>query len=306
MSLRLRLIVVFFLLSVVPVGAVTYYMYANNAQAIRDAAGVEAEALAQELSQRMRAVTTQLSQRVETLVELPPAPEPPPATVARTARPAAPVAPAAPAPAAAPRPEAIDASAPDFDLKLGDFAEMLKNVEIRGMRGGRRFGPGPDGRLAGRPDGTVVVMVPPDRVGAPLPLPTPPGGAPAAAGAAAPAPPSGPGGSPIDPARRRFGPPPDGRPPGEPAPEEPVDPKRIRIDLRQIRGELFRELVADRGAFDALPLEEKQKVFALIEQRMAGVAQKRNWRRAPVRRRRTTPRWPRRRPAWPWRQPRRP
>ncbi len=87
MSLRLRLIVVFFLLSVVPVGAVTYYMYANNAQAIRDAAGLEAEALAQELSQRMRAVTTQLSQRVETLVDMPPAPEPPPATVAR-ARPA--------------------------------------------------------------------------------------------------------------------------------------------------------------------------------------------------------------------------
>jgi HAMP domain-containing protein/DNA-binding protein H-NS len=55
--------------------------------------------------------------------------------------------------------------------------------------------------------------------------------------------------------------------------EDPADPKRIRIDLRQIRRELFDELVADREAFDALPLEEKQKVFAQIEQRMAGVAQ---------------------------------
>ena len=73
MNLRLRLIVVFFLLSVVPVGAVTYYTYASNAQAIRDAASSEAAQLAGELSQRMRAVTTQLSQRVETLMELPPA-----------------------------------------------------------------------------------------------------------------------------------------------------------------------------------------------------------------------------------------
>ena len=72
MNLRLRLIVVFFLLSVVPVGAVTYYTYASNAQAIRDAASSEAAQLAGELSQRMRVVTTQLSQRVETLMELPP------------------------------------------------------------------------------------------------------------------------------------------------------------------------------------------------------------------------------------------
>ena len=106
MNLRLRLIVVFFLLSVVPVGAVTYYTYASNAQAIRDAASSEAAQLAGELSQRMRAVTTQLSQRVETLMELPPpaetrlaasepraaaaVPKPAPA-------PAPPVAPAAPA-----------------------------------------------------------------------------------------------------------------------------------------------------------------------------------------------------------------
>ena len=55
--------------------------------------------------------------------------------------------------------------------------------------------------------------------------------------------------------------------------DDPEDPKRIRIDLRLVRRELFKELVADREAFDALPLEEKQKVFAQIEQRMAGVAQ---------------------------------
>ena len=69
--------------------------------------------------------------------------------------------------------------------------------------------------------------------------------------------------------RRRAG-------PAEPVPgqaDDPQDPKRISINLRLVRRELFDELVADREAFDALPLEEKQKVFALIEQRMAGVEQ---------------------------------
>ena len=36
MSLRLRLIVAFFLLSVVPLGAVTFYAYTSNARALRD------------------------------------------------------------------------------------------------------------------------------------------------------------------------------------------------------------------------------------------------------------------------------
>ncbi len=50
MSLRLRLIVAFFLLSVVPLAAVTFYIYTNNAQALREAAGREAELLAGELA----------------------------------------------------------------------------------------------------------------------------------------------------------------------------------------------------------------------------------------------------------------
>ena len=39
MNLRLRLIVAFFLLSVVPLAALTLYAYTNNVQAMRDAAG---------------------------------------------------------------------------------------------------------------------------------------------------------------------------------------------------------------------------------------------------------------------------
>ena len=49
MSLRLRLIVAFFFLSVVPLAAVTLYTYASNAAALREAAGHEAQSLAGDL-----------------------------------------------------------------------------------------------------------------------------------------------------------------------------------------------------------------------------------------------------------------
>jgi len=294
-NLRLRLIVVFFLLSVVPVGAVTYYTYASNAQAIRDAASSEAAQLAGELSQRMRTVTTQLSQRVETLMELPAA-EARTASVAsrtaaaetrvaaadnraaaagskavdkairaaeRAARSAA--ARAEPPPPAAPLPVAPPPPA-DLDLKLGDFAELIKNIEVRGMRPGRRPGGPLDARFGGRPDGAGFVppVIPPS--GAVVPG-APGAGAPTANGAS-----SVPPGADRT---RRFGPP-GARGAGGPPPEaveEPVDPKKIRIDLRPVRRAMFEKLVADRAVFDALPLEEKQKVFAQIDQQMAGVAQ---------------------------------
>src|SRR4029453_17070097 len=70
MSLRLRLIVAFFLLSVVPLAAVPLFPYASSARAMREAAGREAELLAGELTQRMQVVTAQLSERVERLMEV--------------------------------------------------------------------------------------------------------------------------------------------------------------------------------------------------------------------------------------------
>ena len=70
MSLRLRLIVAFFLLSVVPLGAVTFYTYTSNARALREAAGHESESLAGDLTQRMQLVTAQLSDRVEHLMAM--------------------------------------------------------------------------------------------------------------------------------------------------------------------------------------------------------------------------------------------
>ena len=165
----------------------------------------------------------------------------------------------------------------ELDLKLGELAELINNIEIRGSAVRRRFGPPPDGRVPGRPEGgPFVAPAPPGPPAASPGSPASPN-APASAGIVPP-PPAGPPNGPRDGFERggRSRPPPEARGAGEPVPgqvDDPEDPKRIRIDLRLVRRELFNELVADREAFDALPLEEKQKVFAQIEQRMAGVAQ---------------------------------
>ena len=98
MSLRLRLIVAFFFLSVVPLGAVTFYTYASNAAALREAAGHEAESLAGDLSQRMQLVTAQISERVEHLMDVQREAEAHAAEPVRTSA----VAPAVTSPAAAP------------------------------------------------------------------------------------------------------------------------------------------------------------------------------------------------------------
>src|SRR5216110_2499418 len=153
MSLRFRLIVAFFLFSVVPLAAVTFYSYLSNVRALRAAAQHETEMLTGELTQRMQVVTTQISDRVEHLMDMPVAttasagtsgtsgkstalPAQNVAARARTA-PASPVAPAAPA-AGVPDPNAIEAQ---VAASLGEVAMLLNNVEVRGM-GGRSGGRG--------------------------------------------------------------------------------------------------------------------------------------------------------------------
>jgi endonuclease/exonuclease/phosphatase family metal-dependent hydrolase len=147
MSLRLRLIVVFFLLSVVPLAAVTYYSYTSNVRAVRDAAMRESDLLAGELSQRMQLVTAQLSERVEHLMDLQSMQAStaaarqtagtPAATKPAPAKPAAP--PPPPAGAAPPAPANMDQV---YEAKvaqaLGEAAMLLNNVELRGLtpRGG--------------------------------------------------------------------------------------------------------------------------------------------------------------------------
>lgn len=70
MTLRARLVLWLLLMSVVPLGAVTVYSYINSANAVRQAAGREADLLAGELTSRMQLVTAELSTRVEKLMAM--------------------------------------------------------------------------------------------------------------------------------------------------------------------------------------------------------------------------------------------
>jgi len=75
MTLRARLIVAFLALSVLPLGVVTFYTYTTSVQAMRDVAAREADLLAAVLNQRMQVITSQLSDRIEHLIDMT-APEP--------------------------------------------------------------------------------------------------------------------------------------------------------------------------------------------------------------------------------------
>src|SRR6187455_1563437 len=160
MSLRTRLVLAFFLLSVVPLGAVTFYSYTNNVRALQNAAEREADLLAGELGQRMQLVTAQLSERVEHLMdiaELQAVADEASATAAQaqaavttTARAETPPAPPANVHVVTSAPGAtgtttVSQSALNDSIarSLGEAAMLLNNVELQNMRnrGGRPPGP---------------------------------------------------------------------------------------------------------------------------------------------------------------------
>jgi serine phosphatase RsbU (regulator of sigma subunit) len=249
MSLRLRLIVAFFLFSVVPLAALTFYSYVGNERALQVAAQHETELLTGELTQRMQVVTTQISERVQNLMDMPMtnamstgtsgrAKASPRAVTARSTAPAASANPAAPAPPAAIEADAgVDPRTIEGQIAgaLGEVAMLLNNVEVRGLgRAGGRLGP------PGSPAGGGRGATPADATaaeaalrGRPLPSAFPqvramPGGRgqpPAERDAAQAAPAAG---SPLDPAGRegsglpggrryRADGPRSNRPPGDPA-----------------------------------------------------------------------------------------
>jgi serine phosphatase RsbU (regulator of sigma subunit) len=303
MSLRTRLIVAFFGLSVLPLAAFTVYTYQSNEKALREAAEREADLLAGELSQRMQLVTAQLSQRVEHLMDIQEL-----ETALRTAetRPDTPARPAAVVLTA-------DASLNDqIARSLGEAAMLLNNVQLQGLRGGRGGGRFPP------------TWMPPSGAPPPPGAPLPPG-APRSAGAPPPAPAAGPAG---DSAQSRTGRPPgdrsrpdgtssraggDGRgvgrgdsqgtgrggsasTSGAPAPPAPApqvsatppvaasapvlpsDPAaavgdtKLMIDLAPIRREMFRQIVPE-GRPEALTPEQRQRIAEEVNQRMLGIVQ---------------------------------
>ncbi len=135
MKLRTRLVLAFFALSVVPLGAVTFYSYTNNVRALRDAAEREADLLAGELGQRMQLVTAQLSERVEHLMDIAEL-----QAAADEANDEAAARAASPEPAAAKPAVVADSLLGDSIAKsLGEAAMLLNNVEWQNL--GRSGGP---------------------------------------------------------------------------------------------------------------------------------------------------------------------
>ena len=189
MSLRLRLIVAFFLFSVVPLAAVTFYSYTSNRHALQVAAQRETEMLTGDLTQRMQVVTSQISERVQQLMDIqgpstpmiaagtsgttPSSKHPTPersAPAPKHATHAAPTVPAAAPASAAAASAAGAASAADSKAveaqvasALGDVALLLNNVEVRGIG---RFGGPP-------PPGSGGAAAPPDTAAASHPPPPP-------------------------------------------------------------------------------------------------------------------------------------
>jgi serine phosphatase RsbU (regulator of sigma subunit) len=298
MSLRTRLIVAFFTLSVVPLGAVTFYAYASNARALREAAEHEADLLAGELGQRMQLVTAQLSERVEHVMNIA-------ELQSQVERERA----SAKAAAVPPRPivsgELIGTTVANA---LGEAAMLLNNVELQvvpwgGSRDGRLPAPGSGPSRGSRPatprewqgplqpqgQGQGRGQTPGSRQdrrspGAPQPVPAPapppppstpliaPVPAPPATGATPAVPPA--------PATGRVAAPP-------PAPATPNPPKdapivtrivtgddvkdRIKIDMTPIRRELLREILPPGKQPGTLTAEERERVGRELAQRMMGM-----------------------------------
>jgi serine phosphatase RsbU (regulator of sigma subunit) len=166
MTLRSRLTAAFFAISVVPLSAVTLFSYVSSERALRRAAELQANELADDLSRRMQWVTTDIERRLDrgwqTAMPTPPGERvaagapPPPASRASTGRPA----PAAPATPAVPTAPAGQPAGPDqvAGRLAGVFGEMAPLVE------GLEFTPAPPkgpAALPGAPGGPEAPPGPP-------------------------------------------------------------------------------------------------------------------------------------------------
>ncbi len=257
MRLRARLIVAFLVLSVVPLGAVTFYSYTSQVRALRDLATSEADALSGEMTQRMQLVTGELTTRVEQLMDMQPVP-------AQASRPNAAQAVSAPVPAAPVPLTIVDVATNETQAAeaLGAAAMLLKSVELRGARSigrppaGGRGDSDRGGSSAGRinPDGTPATgqrTRPPRPEGDPARLPPPISVPPAGTAVVVATPPQV---APVAPV-----------PPAVPA-------ERIIIDMGAITREMFNKYVPE-GGFEKLTSDQRQQLGRDISQRMQGIAE---------------------------------
>ena len=124
MTLRSRLTLAFFAISVVPLAAVTLFSYASSERALRRVAEQQADELAVELGRRMEFVTADLERRMERAWPPPSSPSDHGAAHGRTDRRAA-------QPAAPPEQQASsEQMAGHVAGVLGDLAPMLDAVEV--------------------------------------------------------------------------------------------------------------------------------------------------------------------------------
>jgi sigma-B regulation protein RsbU (phosphoserine phosphatase) len=171
MSLRSRLTLAFFAISVIPLTAVTLYSYSTSRAALRRAAEQQARNLAGELGQRMDWVTRDLERRIDKLWTAPSAD----GLWAKHAEPAVQRRPAERIPDAKPDAMARAELAGELVSVLGDIAPMLESLEIEPRAVGTQgpaadappVEPGPKAPRAARP--------------AKAPAPPPPPGVPAVA-----------------------------------------------------------------------------------------------------------------------------
>jgi serine phosphatase RsbU (regulator of sigma subunit) len=312
MSLRVRLIVAFFFFSVVPLAAVTFYSYASNVRALEVAAQHETEMLTAELTQRMQVVTSQISERVQHLMDMPVAASTMAAAgttgrtstqaksssaqtrIARASTSAKPTSRAGATPPLLPSRPATSIVTPVIDEKaieqqvatsLGEVAMLLNNVEVRGMG---RFGGPPPGTGAGAGVGMGAAGHTPPSAEADRQRPDRSMSYPGRGGGGhgyRPTPPPGQhenAGAPSAPNPPGSGAPGFAGPPSPPASPNSTpggapnvsfpDPSQMRIDLAPIRRELFREM-APNGSFDQMTPEERQRVGREVNQRLLGIVQ---------------------------------
>ncbi len=130
MSLRSRLTLAFFAISVVPLTAVTLFSYASSERALRRAAEQQANQLADELGHRMEFVTADLERRMDRAWPSPPSAAAP-GSAERRAAAARGGRQAAPAPVPTP-PQAVSAEqvAGHVAGVLGEIAPMLDKIEV--------------------------------------------------------------------------------------------------------------------------------------------------------------------------------
>ena len=303
MTLRTRLILAFLLLSVVPLGIVTFYSYRSNVDAMHEVAAREADLLSAVLNQRMQVITMQLGDRIEHLIDVstpPPAPTPSTPATTRATTPAQPAAPS-PAPAATPAVSQEQATQQVANA-LGEAALLLNTVNVQGFRGftmtGRPGGPGRDpgcrrrngprrrtrwqsARRADAPSATIRHDWRLRRAGAARP------GEPEQARDGA-----------CDQRRRQPGVTPPGAP-GAPTTLVVLPPSTtggrgananaasatgadsrtvvttengMKIDLSQIRRDIYRQILPSQSA-ESLTPEERRRVASEVNQRMLGIAE---------------------------------